>query len=237
MISKGGGHLIVDELKAYCHNCLHDVRISEYEDYISCIAHKQACQRFLNDLKRSQTDDDCWFYWDDAKAQSIVDWFHYLRHSKGELSGKPIDLNPWQKFVMCQLYGWRRKDTHRRRFKRSFFEVARKNSKSQLESGVALYEASVTATANNEIAEIYTAGTKREQSKIVFNEASKMLNKGSPLKSKFRCTTSAVTHTKTGSFIKPLSREDGRNGDGTNPALLVLDKVFVEYKSRCIGEA
>ena len=215
--------MILEDLKKYAYNCIHDVYVDEYEDYISCQTHKWACKRFLNDLKRSQTDDDCWFYWDEEKAQSIYDWFSLLRHSKGELSGTPIYLNPWQKFAMCQLYGWRRKDNGRRRFKRSFFELARKNSKSQLESGVALYEASVTATSNKEVAEIYTAGTKREQSKIVWEECKLML-RGSPLQTKFRCTTSSVTHTKTGSFIKPLSREDGRNGDGTNPALLVLDE-------------
>lgn len=214
--------MILDDLKNYAYNCLHDVYIDEYEDYISCQAHKWACKRFLDDVKRAETDDDCWFYWDDEQAKSIVKWFALLRHSKGELAGTPIILNPWQRFVMCQLYGWRRKDTGRRRFKRSFFELSRKNSKSQLESGVSLYEISVTATANGEVAEVYTAGTKREQSKIVFEECKLML-RGSPLQSKFRCTTSAVTHTKTGSFIKPLSREDGRNGDGTNPALLVLD--------------
>ena len=175
--------MILEDLKKYAYNCIHDVYVDEYEDYISCQTHKWACKRFLNDLKRSQTDDDCWFYWDEEKAQSIYDWFSLLRHSKGELSGTPIYLNPWQKFAMCQLYGWRRKDNGRRRFKRSFFELARKNSKSQLESGVALYEASVTATSNKEVAEIYTAGTKREQSKIVWEECKLML-RGSPLQTK-----------------------------------------------------
>lgn len=221
--------MILDDLKNYAYNCLHDVQIDEYEDYISCQTHKWACQRFLNDIKRSENDDDCWFYWDDEQAKSIVKWFALLRHSKGELAGTPIILNGWQKFVMCQLYGWRRKDTGRRRFKRSFFELARKNSKSQLESGVALYEISVTSTSNHEVAEAYTAGTKREQSKIVFDECKLML-RGSPLQSKFRCTTSSITHVKTGSFIKPLSREDGKNGDGTCPALLVLDE-FHQHKT------
>ena len=105
--------MILDDLKNYAYNCLHDVYIDEYEDYISCQTHKWACKRFLDDLKRSQ-DDDCWFYWDDEQAKSIVKWFALLRHSKGELAGTPIILNGWQKFVMCQLYGWRRKDTGRR---------------------------------------------------------------------------------------------------------------------------
>ena len=34
--------------------------------------------------------------------------------------------------------------------------------------GIALYEISVTATKNNEVCEEYTAGVKRDQSKIDF---------------------------------------------------------------------
>lgn len=92
-----------------------------------------------------------------------------------------------------------------------------------MESGVALYEISVTATENKELAEAYTAGTKRDQSKIIFDECKNML-KGSPLRSKFKLTTQKIIHVKTGSFIKPLCKEDGQKGDGTNPALLVLDE-------------
>ena len=50
-----------------------------------------------------------------------------------------------------------------------------------------------------------------------------MLNK-SPLKPLFKITRDAVIHRKTGSFIKALSKEDGQNGDGTNPAGLILDE-------------
>ena len=70
-----------------------------------------------------------------------------------------------------------------------------------------------------------------------------MLN-GSKLRPKFKITNSRIEHIKTGSYIKPLSKDDGRNGDGTNPAVLVLDnkkifekKILVEGKSGRIGEA
>lgn len=86
----------------------------------------------------------------------------------------------WQKFNLCQLYGWLEDITGYKRFKQSFIEVGRKNAKSQMEAGVALYEISVMATRNEENYEYYTAGTKRDQSKIILNEAKLMLNK-SPL--------------------------------------------------------
>lgn len=213
---------LLADLTDYCRKCLDDKKVSEYEDYISCQAHKNACWRFLSDLKRAN-DEEWPYYFDEAEAQKIVDWFRQLRHSKGELAGKPIELTLWEKFDMCQIYGWRRKANKRRRFKKSYIEVGRKNAKSQLEAGVALYEIGPVAKKNGEVSEAYTAGTKRDQSKIVFKEAALML-RGSPLARKYNCKQDEIICLATGGFIRPLNKDDGKNGDGTNPALLVLDE-------------
>lgn len=219
--------MILKELEEYANYCLNDIRISEDEDYISGKKHKQACRRFLKDLKRSEARkvqaDPFPYAWDEEEAQRIVDWFSLLRHSKGDLAGQPICLTPWQKFVLCQIYGWRHEETGRKRFKQSFVEVGRKNAKSQMEAGVALYEISTQSTKNGEVYEYYTAGVKRDQSKIIFNECKLML-KGSPLRKKFKLTRDLIEHIKTGSFIKALCKEDGQKGDGTNPAGLILDE-------------
>lgn len=206
---------IYEELKQYARDCI-DGKI------ISCQKHKWACERFLRDI-HSIDRADYPYYWSEEAAQNIVDWFALLRHSKGVLAGQPINLTPWQKFRICQLYGWKRKQDGRKRFKKSFTEVARKNAKSQEEAGIALYEISVMAAKNREVYEYYTAGVKRDQSRIVFNEAGLML-KGSPLRTKFKVTRDSIIHIKSGSFIKALSAEDGRKGDGTNPAGLILDE-------------
>lgn len=206
---------VKNRLIRYAHNC-----ISGKE--IACKKHKWACMRFLQDIEKEK-EKEFPYYWDEKEAQAIIKWFKLLRHSKGTLAGKPIELTTWQQFHLCQLYGWRKKESGYKRFKKSFVEVARKNAKSQEEAGIALYEISTQATKNKEVYEYYTAGTKREQSKIVFNEAKLMLN-GSPLKKKYKLTNALIEHKKTGSFIKALSKEDGQKGDGTNPAGLILDE-------------
>lgn len=184
--------------------------------------HKWACQRFLNDLKRSGQPDFP-YMWDEERAAKIVKWFALLRHSKGSLAGKPIELTSWQKFRECQIYGWRHKDTGYKRFKKSFTEVARKNAKSQMEAGEALNEISEQAVRNQEVYEVYTAGTKRDQSKIVFNECD-LMTRGTLIRTKFNFKRDEIVHIKTGSFIKALSKDDGKTGDGTNPAQLILDE-------------
>ena len=178
--------------------------------------------RLLRDIERMGTEEFP-YVWNEDKAQSIVDWFKYLRHSKGVLAGQPIHLTTWQKFCLCQIYGWVRIETGRRRFRKSYKQVARKNAKSQEQAGVALYEMSVTATKNHEVAETYTAGTKREQSRVVFGEADLML-RGSPLRTKFKIRRDSIEHIATGSTMKPLSKDDRKTGDGSNPALLTIDE-------------
>lgn len=205
---------ILNELTEYSKKCISG-------EIISCQKHKWACQRFLNDVQKSKGD---WFYyWDETEAEKIVRWFSYLRHCKGILAGKPIILTASQKFSLCQIYGWRRKKDGYRRFKISFKEVARKNAKTQEEAGVVLYEIATQSVKYGEILETYCAGTKRDQSKLLFNECKNMLM-GSPLRKKFKITKTEIVHIKTNSFLKPLSKEDGQKGDGTNPAVLVLDE-------------
>ena len=207
----------LEEILEYAEDCIRHPEMN-------CRKHRWACERLIRDVKRANDRDPSFpYYWDEEEADRIVKWFAHLRHSKGILAGHPIDLTPWQRFRLCQLYGWRREEDGRRRFRKSFTEVGRKNAKSQEEAGVALYEIAVTATKNGEVAECYTAGTKRDQSKIVFSEAGLML-RGSDLRTRFKVTRMEIVHIKTGSFIRPLSKEDGKTGDGTNPAVLIIDE-------------
>lgn len=206
---------IRDELIQYANDCIAGVIPSGQK-------HIWACERYLKDLERIGTPGFP-YLWDEQAADRIVSWFAMLKHSKGELAGTPIILTPWQKFRECQIYGWIHRETGRRRFRKAFTEVGRKNAKSQMEAGEALYELSVTAVKNGEVNEVYTAGVKREQSKIVFNECD-LMTRGTLLRSKFRFKRDSIEHIKTGSFIRALSKEDGKTGDGTNPALLIIDE-------------
>ncbi|WP_338009696.1 terminase large subunit [Desulfitobacterium hafniense] len=185
----------------------------------ACKKHKSACKRFLLDIEREGTDAFP-YVWNEEKALKIVKWFSYLRHSKGILAKQPIILTTWQKFILCNIYGWYHKDTGYRRFKKAFIEVARKNAKSQIMAGVALYE--ISAFGVN-ASEAYCLGTKMKQSKIVFNEAKLML-KSSPLQKKFKITRDEIRHVKSDSFIRPLSKEDGKTGDGENPQFACIDE-------------
>ena len=174
---------IKQELIYYAKGCINGKTIS-------CTKHKQACQRFLDDLERAKQK-DCPFIWNESEAQKIVKWFSYLKHSKGVLAGQPIELTTVQKFDLCQIYGWRKRGTKYRRFNKAYMQKARKNAKSQEQAGVVLYEMAYGSTKNHEVYECFCAGTKRDQSKIVFQEAALML-RGSPLALKFKCSKTEI---------------------------------------------
>ena len=206
---------IKQELIQYSNDCISGKIISGKK-------HKQACKRFLDDIKKEGNN---FWVWNEEEAQKIVKWFTYLRHSKGILAGEPIHLTTWQKFIACQIYAWLDSNGNRR-FKKVFIEVGRKNAKSQIVSGILLYEISYISNRYGEMMETYCAGVKKDQSKIIFNECDLML-KGSPLRPKFNVTKAIIQHRKSGSFIKPLSKEEGKKGDGTNPNTTCLDEYHL----------
>jgi hypothetical protein len=78
---------------------------------------------------------------------------------------------PWQAFVVSSLFGWQRADGLRR-FSTAYGAVPRKNGKSTLSAGIALY---LLVADGEQGAEIYSAATTRDQARIVFDEAKRMV--------------------------------------------------------------
>jgi len=94
-----------------------------------------AAQRHLRDLNEAHRRG---LRFDTAAAQDVLDFFSLLRHSKGEFAKQEFVLEPWQQFILWVLFGWMRADGTRR-FRSAYVEVARKNGKSTLCSGIGLY--------------------------------------------------------------------------------------------------
>lgn len=113
---------------------------------------KLACARHLEDLKTGKTRG---LSWDRAAALHAIEFFTHLRHSTGEWAGQPFVLQPWQQFVVGSVFGWKRADGLRR-FRTAYVEVARKNGKSALLAGIALYALIADGEAG---AHVYAAAT------------------------------------------------------------------------------
>ncbi len=127
-----------------------------------------ACERHLDDLGPAGTRG---LRFDPAAARRAIEFFGFLRHSKGEWAGQSFALAPWQAFVIGCLFGWQRSD-RLRRFRTTYCAVPRKNGKSSTSAGIGLY---LLVADGEQGAEVYSAATTRDQARIVFDEAKRMV--------------------------------------------------------------
>lgn len=188
--------------------------------------HKQACQRFLNDIKQIPKKKYP-YYFDADEVERFYHWSRCFKHTKGLLSGTAIELDNFQLFIAANIFGWKKKENGHRRFRKSFIMVARKNSKSQLLALLTSYECFLS----KEQAECYVAGSTREQSSIVYNEIAMQLRQVPMLRTKYKEAYGKITHKRTGSIIMPLSKQAKKSGDGKNPSFVVIDEYHAHPSS------
>ena len=181
-----------------------------------------ACERFAEDQNHEQ------YYFDPDTAEKYIAFFsRFLKHSKGSFAGKSFDLLPWQQFVVANIYGWLDRDTHMRRYRTAYIQVGRKNGKSTMLSGVSL---AMLDFDGEEGSEVYFCATKRDQARICFDEATRMV-KSSPSLSKRIGVHRANMHVnKTNSKAEPLS-SDKNSLDGLNAHLAVVDEYHAHPTS------
>ncbi|KYD07645.1 terminase large subunit [Saccharococcus caldoxylosilyticus] len=204
----------------YCHDVLNG-------EIVACQKHKWACERFLRDIEREGTDEFPYIF-DEEKALRFLKWMTLFKHTKGKLAGKHIEPHPIQIFVFGNIYGWVHKDTGLRRFKKGYWQVARKNAKSQSLACVGSYEA--FAFGEN-MSEVYIGATKTEQSRIVWNEIKAQIQGCDFLKGKYKIAYGKIEHLKSGSFIAALSKDAGKTGDGLNVQCGIIDEYHAHPTS------
>lgn len=205
---------IKEELIQYAKDCINDTKHC-------CQKHRWACERFLRDISHEGTDEFPYIF-DDAKAERFYKWASLHKHTKGVLVNTPIIFTPIQRFIFGNIYGWIHKDTGYRRFTKAYWQVGRKNAKSQSLGLVGDYELMALGEDNSEV---YIGATKTLQAKIIYNEVLAMLKKSSALfKGKWKEAYSTIVHIKSNSIMRALSKDDGKTGDGLNPQCGLIDE-------------
>jgi len=156
-----------------------------------------------------------------ASAQYRIEFFpRFLRHSKGEWAHQPVELSPWQKFVVGSVFGWKRKDGTRR-FRTVYEELPRKNGKSTKLAGVGIMQLAID---NESGAEVYSAATKRDQARIIFDEAKRMVASSPELRNEIRRFKLNLSIDMTYSKFEPLSADE-KTLDGLNPSCVLIDEL------------
>lgn len=195
---------------------------------------RNACRRHLDDLARGH---ERGLWWDLAAAERVWEFFETVfRLSEGQFEDRPFELHPSQAFILGSIFGWKQADGTRR-FRRAYIEQGKGNGKSPLAGGIGLYGLSADKEPG---AQIYSAGARKEQASILFQDACKMVRKSPALVKNLAIAGGMgreynIAHHRSQSFFRPISREAGKTGSGPRPHFALCDEVH-EHPDRSIME-
>lgn len=146
----------------------------------------------------------------------------FCRQSRGQLAGAPVLLRDWQREILDELFTLR--DDGLRQHRTGLLGLPRKNGKSTLGSALALYLLVADGEAG---AEVYSCAGDRQQARIVFNEARKMVEASPDLSSILTVYRDVIHFPRTQGVYRVLSA-DARLQQGLNPSACLFDEVHVQ---------
>lgn len=161
------------------------------------------------------------FYYDAEAAERAVDFFpEVLSFVKGLKARDPFNLEDWQADIVRTIFGWKRDSDGSRRFRQVFIAVPRKNGKSTMIAGLALYVLFCDAEAG---AECYCAAASQEQASLVFNSAATMVRKsGLDKRCKVRDSMKRIVYKD--SFFRAIPANEGPS-HGYDSHLIIGDEI------------
>ena len=157
-----------------------------------------------------------------APARRVLEFFEtHLKHTTGAKAGRPLQLAPWQRQeIITPIFGTLRKDGLRR-YRTAFVSMPRRNGKSSMAAGIALY----LLVADDEPGSyVVSAAANREQARVVFDQAAKMVEVSPALSAMAQVYRGEIVIPSTGSRYKVLSR-DSKVQHGMDLHGVVIDEL------------
>lgn len=189
---------------------------------------RAACQRHLDDLKHAG---ERGFVWDLKKARRALEFFPDFLNVEFEGHIVPFELLDWAAFCVGSIFGWVHADTGFRRFRKAYIETAKGSGKTPVLGGIGLY---MMLLDNEMSAEIYCAGSKRDQSMVMFRDVVQMVDRSPRLRlfhllKSGKNPASQLTHLPTASFFRPVASDKSKSGPRV--ACGLVDELH-EHKDR-----
>ena len=175
---------------------------------------------FFNEL--TEENETHTFVFDEKRGNKPIEFIEkFCKHSKGKWAGQAVVLELFQKAFIQALFGFVDKDTRLRKYKKGALFIGRKNGKSTMDSGLANYMLTKDGEGG---AEVYSVATKKDQAKVVWDEAKRMIKKSPALNKRIRCLVGGIFYDETESFLKALA-SDSNSLDGLNAHFVIADEV------------
>lgn len=206
---------------------LYDLNYNPVVEYWNWIQNnrKKVCKKVYKVYKeqvRIINDSASEWEYNSKKANHAIEFVeNYCKHSKGKMGGKPFVLELWEKALVAATFGIVHKIDGTRKYQEVMLVVARKNGKSTLSAAIGLY---LQVADGEPGAEIYACATKKDQAKIIWLEAKRMVRKSPILLKRIKTLVSELASDFNDSFFKPLGR-DSDSLDGLNVHGALLDEI------------
>lgn len=170
------------------------------------------------------------YHYSPARANHILEFAeNYCRHSKGKYGGQMVRLELWEKALLAAAFGFV-DDDGLRQYQVVLLIVAKKNGKSLIASIVGNY----MLTADGEAGpEVYAVATKRDQAKIIWNEAKRMIKKSPSLSKRIRALVGELAFDENDGTFKPLA-SNSNSLDGLNVHCALMDEIHQWQNGRAL---
>jgi phage terminase large subunit-like protein len=208
------------------HEYAEDIRSG---DIVACKSVKQAVERYFSNLSDPQ------YLFNAEKVKKVIAFSKLCPHVTGSLRGQSFTLEPWQQFIIANIFGFIRVETGTRKYKTVYIEVPRKSGKSSF-AAIIVNWFLVCEKGNQDI---YTAAVSRDQARIVFDAARQMALISPVIKKRVKMYQHHIIEPKSNSVLKPLAAK-ANTIEGTNPSLAIVDEYHLHpdnsvYSSLSLG--
>ena len=163
------------------------------------------------------------YIYSEERALDAIEFIEgFCRHSKGKKwAGQAFMLELWQKAFISAIFGFIDEETGFRKYRKVILFVARKNGKSTLAAAIGLYMLLMDGEPG---AECYSIATKKDQAKILWQEAKRMIKKNPLLLKRVKPLIAELYYEEEEATFKPLSSESDTL-DGLNASFVAADEV------------
>lgn len=202
----------------------------KYQDYpkkvlsgeiVSCRYIKLACERYLSWFERKDME------FRNQNVDRIVNTIEKMKHYSGKSAGKPFILEPWEKWIISNIYGFYWKDSGLRVINKVFILVARKNGKSALIGAMSIAELLLGESGG----QVYNIAASREQAKLLFDMESAFGKSLDPKRKHMKFQRDRIYFNAKNSYSRCLASDTGKL-DGLNPSFFVCDETHAYPDSK-----
>lgn len=170
------------------------------------------------------------FFYSPQRANHILEFGeNYCRHSKGKFAGQLVQLELWEKAILAAIFGFVDKNGNRQ-YREALLIVAKKNGKSLLAAIVGLYMLLADGEGGPEV---YAVATKKDQAKIIWGEAKRMVKKSPALFRRVRTLVASLVCDHNDGIFKPLA-SNADSMDGPNISCALLDEIHQWKNGRAL---